>query len=155
MRGYLAIIAAAATLILDQCSKLAVRTHLALGESMPVLDPVLQLTYIENRGAAFGILEGKSLFFVAVTLAVLAFLVVYVYKEASNSRLAAYGTALVVGGALGNLIDRIMKGSVTDMFDLRVWPIFNVADIAVCVGFGLLVIYLLFYSDRKDGAHAD
>ena len=58
----------------------------------------------------------------------------------------SYGAALVVSGALGNMIDRVYKASVTDMFDFRIWPIFNLADIAVCVGFFLLVIYILFES---------
>ena len=81
----------------------------------------------------------------------LAGLVVFAWKYRSASLWLHYGLALVVSGALGNIIDRASKASVTDMFDLRVWSIFNVADIAVCVGFACLVLYLLFDQGEKDG----
>ena len=84
-------------------------------------------------------------------------LLIFVWKESSQSLLLHYGAALVVSGALGNIIDRAMKASVTDMFDFRIWPIFNIADIAVCVGFVLLVLYLFFSSEDKseNNAHSN
>lgn len=153
MRRYLAIFLVVCTLLVDQWSKAWVRGCFSEGESLPLVEPVLHLTYIENQGAAFGIMAGHTLFFVVFTLLVLSALVFYVLKEAYDNRLAITGMSFVVGGALGNLVDRVMKGSVTDMFDLRIWPVFNVADIAVCLGFGLLLVYLIFYSEQRDDSY--
>ena len=124
---------------IDQWSKAVVRSEMSLGQSIPVIPDIFHLTYIENTGVAFGLFSGHT------------GLVVFAWKERSASLWLHYGLALVVSGALGNIIDRASKASVTDMFDLRVWPIFNVADIAVCVGFACLVLYLLFDQGEKDG----
>ena len=129
---------------IDQWSKAVVRSEMSLGQSIPVIPDIFHLTYIENTGVAFGLFSGHTEIFIVVSLVVLAGLVVFAWKERSASLWLHYGLALVVSGALGNIIDRASKASVTDMFDLRVWPIFNVADIAVCVGFACLVLYLLF-----------
>lgn len=136
---------------LDQWSKWLVRRSMTLGESIPVIDSVFHLTYIENEGVAFGLFSGHTSMFVIVSIVVLIGLLVFVWKESSQSWLLHYGTACVVAGALGNIIDRAMKASVTDMFDFRIWPIFNIADIAVCVGFVILVLYLFLSSEDNGG----
>lgn len=136
-------------ILIDQVSKALVRHSMAQGESLPVVQNVFHLTYIENSGVAFGAFSGHTGIFVFVSLLVLAGLVIFVCKEKSSSLLLHYGVAMVIAGAVGNIIDRVMKASVTDMFDFRIWPIFNVADIAVCVGFGLLVLYLFFDQGDK------
>lgn len=132
---------------LDQWSKFLVRSSMTLGESVPIIDSVFHLTYIENEGVAFGMFSGHTTIFVIVSILVLIGLLTFVWKESSQSMLLHYGAALVAAGALGNIIDRAIKASVTDMFDFRIWPIFNVADIAVCIGFCLLVLYLFLSSE--------
>ena len=131
---------------LDQWSKYLVRTSMQMGESIHIIDSIFQITYIENEGVAFGLFSGHSNIFVLVSILVLIGLLIFVWKESSQSLFLHYGAALVESGALGNIIDRAMKASVTDMFDFRIWPIFNIADIAVCVGFVLFVLYLFFSS---------
>ncbi len=142
---------------LDQWSKYLVRASMQMGESIPIIDSIFHLTYIENEGVAFGLFSGHTNIFVLVSILVLIGLLIFVWKESSQSLLLHYGAALVVSGALGNIIDRAMKDSVTDMFDFRIWPIFNIADIAVCVGFVLLVLYLFFSSEDKseNNAHSN
>ena len=142
---------------LDQWSKYLVRASMQMGESIPIIDSIFHLTYIENEGVAFGLFSGHTNIFVLVSILVLIGLLIFVWKESSQSLLLHYGAALVVSGALGNIIDRAMKASVTDMFDFRIWPIFNIADIAVCVGFVLLVLYLFFSSEDKseNNAHSN
>lgn len=142
---------------LDQWSKYLVRASMQMGESIPIIDSIFHLTYIENEGVAFGLFSGHTNIFVLVSILVLIGLLIFVCKESSQSLLLHYGAALVVSGALGNIIDRAMKASVTDMFDFRIWPIFNIADIAVCVGFVLLVLYLFFSSEDKseNNAHSN
>ncbi|MEE0434994.1 MAG: signal peptidase II [Peptococcaceae bacterium] len=136
---------------LDQWSKALVRQQMQLGESIPLIPNVFHLTYIENDGVAFGLFAGHTRLFLVVSLLVLVGLLIFAWKEAKDSLLLHYGVALVVSGALGNIIDRAYKASVTDMFDLRIWPIFNIADIAVCVGIALLVLYVFFDSRDNDG----
>ena len=142
---------------LDQWSKYLVRASMQMGESIPIIDSIFHLTYIENEGVAFGLFSRHTNIFVLVSILVLIGLLIFVWKESSQSLLLHYGAALVVSGALGNIIDRAMKASVTDMFDFRIWPIFNIADIAVCVGFVLLVLYLFFSSEDKseNNAHSN
>ena len=138
-------------LLVDQWSKSVVRHQMTLGQSLPVIQDIFHLTYIENDGVAFGLFSGHTALFAALSCAVLIGLLCFTWHEHSRSCWLHYGSALVVSGALGNIIDRVAKASVTDMFDFRIWPIFNVADIAVCVGFACLLIYILFSSEEKDG----
>ncbi len=138
-------------LLIDQGSKTLVRRTMSLGESIPVIQNIFHLTYIENTGVAFGMFSGHAKVFVVVSLVVLFGLLFFAWKEHARSLLLHYGIAMVIAGALGNDIDRVVKSSVTDMFDCRIWPIFNVADIAVCVGFGLLILYILFDQGEENG----
>ena len=129
--------------LLDQATKYYVVTHFALGESVPVVNNVFHWTFILNPGAAFGMLEGSRWLFVVIALAVIGG-VLYLRKEIEQSGvLACMGAALFTGGAVGNLIDRMLHGVVIDFFDFRIWPIFNVADIAICTGVGLIIWSIL------------
>lgn len=154
MKRILPYLVALIVLGIDQWSKALVRGKMVLGESIPIIPDIFHLTYIENTGVAFGLFSGHTRAFIAVSLVVLVGLAVFAWKERSASVWLHWGLALVVSGALGNIIDRAAKASVTDMFDFRIWPIFNVADIAVCVGFACLVLYLLFDQGEKDGKGA-
>ena len=129
-------------LVLDQASKYYVMNHFALGESLPVIQNVFHLTYIINRGAAFGMLTNQRWFFLAV-----AFVLIIVYgfyrKRVNNGPLSLrVGTALLIAGAIGNGIDRYVLHGVVDFFDFRIWPIFNIADIGICVGVAFVVYHL-------------
>ena len=136
-------------LVLDQASKYYVMNHFALGESLPVIQNVFHLTYIINRGAAFGMLTNQRWFFLAV-----AFVLIIVYgfyrKRVNNGPLSLrVGTALLISGAIGNGIDRYVLHGVVDFFDFRIWPIFNIADIGICVGV-VCVIYYLLTSEHEE-----
>lgn len=139
----------AAVLVLDQWTKSLARTYL-LGpngrgpRSIPLIGEYIRLTYVENRGAAFGLLQDQTAFFILVGLVVIVVIVASYrqIKEPSWSLNLALG--LQMGGAIGNLIDRIRTGYVVDFFDLTFWPVFNVADSAICIGVGLLAWHLLF-----------
>lgn len=133
---------------LDQVSKWLVRDAMDLGQSIPIISSLMSLTYIENRGAAFGIMAGGRVLFIALTFLLLAFLLWYRHQNKHQSLLLEISTGLIIAGALGNLIDRIVKGSVTDFIDFHFFPIFNVADIAVTCGVFLMAVFI-FKDENK------
>ena len=127
-------------IILDQLSKWIVTNFFVHeGHSIVVIPNVFNFTFIYNKGAAFGLLEDKQWFFIIVALLLLC--AVYFFKaEIKRSNVVLqYGVASLLGGAIGNLIDRIFLGKVVDFFDFIIWPIFNIADIAICIGVGLIL----------------
>lgn len=131
------------TFLMDQTSKAIVQSLMFQGESIPVAPPVFYLTYIMNPGAAFGLLAYQTPLFIAVSV-LLAVGILVIYRKIPPERaLTGYGLALVLGGALGNLTDRLRYGEVVDFLDFRVWPIFNLADTAIFIGACLLVWELL------------
>lgn len=133
---------------LDQVSKWLVRDAMDLGQSIPIISSLMSFTYIENRGAAFGIMAGGRVLFIALTFLLLAFLLWYRHQNKHQSLLLEISTGLIIAGALGNLIDRIVKGSVTDFIDFHFFPIFNVADIAVTCGVFLMAVFI-FKDENK------
>lgn len=145
-------------LVLDQVSKYLIRLNFVEGETLKITPQYLWITYVENTGASFSFSLGSDnlnriLFSIITFLACI--LVTYLLLKAKHS-LEQTGFALVLAGALGNLIDRLMKGSVTDFincdfpdFIMQRWPIFNVADSSLVVAIFLLSIYFLFVENRK------
>ncbi|MBR6500366.1 MAG: signal peptidase II [Firmicutes bacterium] len=136
---------------LDWLTKYWIQTSMALNDTIPVIDGIFHITYIHNYGAAFSILQGKQSFLLIVTgiamIAILAYMVIgQIRKKAAPMEL--WSLALILAGGIGNFIDRVRFGYVVDFFDFRIWPIFNVADIAVCCGCGLLVFYVLIWEPR-------
>ena len=129
----------ALVLVLDQLTKWL--THFLLGESYDVIDGIFSITYIENKGAAFGLGEGNAFVFILVAVLV-SVIMIYYYKKQEKNFWLSLGVSLILSGAWGNLIDRVMKSSVTDMFNFHIWPVFNIADIAVCLGCLFLIIYV-------------
>ncbi len=143
----ISIIVIALAVLVDQATKLLVVNTLDLHESLEIIPSVFNFTYIQNRGAAFGMLdEHRWVFMVVSSLAIIAILV-YLFKFAPKNNLLRVGLALVVGGGIGNMIDRVVLGYVVDFldfcaFDFWVW-IFNVADACVCVGAGIIALYFI------------
>lgn len=139
-----------AVVILDQFSKYMVVENMALGESIPIIEEVFHLTYILNPGAAFGMFAHNRLFFIAIAVIVIG-IIIWARREilASPWEVKA-GCGLFLGGAIGNLIDRARQGLVIDFFDFRIWPVFNIADIAICIGVGLIIWNLLKTELKRD-----
>lgn len=139
-----------AVVILDQFSKYIVVENMALGESVPIIEEVFHLTYILNPGAAFGMFAHNRLFFIAIAVIVIG-IIIWARREilASPWEVKA-GCGLFLGGAIGNLIDRARQGLVIDFFDFRIWPVFNIADIAICIGVGLIIWNLLKTELKRD-----
>lgn len=139
-----------AVVILDQFSKYIVVENMALGESIPIIEEVFYLTYILNPGAAFGMFAHNRVFFIAIAVIVIG-IIIWARREilASPWEVKA-GCGLFLGGAIGNLIDRARQGLVIDFFDFRIWPVFNIADIAICIGVGLIIWNLLKTELKRD-----
>lgn len=138
--------------VLDQLVKAVVDRYLALHESRVVVEGLIHLTYVRNRGAAFGILSDaelpyQSVLFSLVSALALLAIAVYAWRLPPASRLPRLALSLVIGGAVGNLIDRIRLGYVIDFVDVfwksYHWPAFNLADSAISVGVVLLVLDIL------------
>lgn len=137
---------AAAVLVIDQITKYLVVSHFNLYESIPLIPGVLNLTYIHNRGAAFGIFQNQTLPFVIITLAALALGVWVLYKRYFDHPLMDWAILLILSGGLGNLIDRVFRhGNVVDFLETAFmqFPVFNIADCAVVIGAGLMILYLI------------
>lgn len=137
---------ALAVFVVDQGLKKVVEGSMSLGESIPLIRGVLHLTYIKNPGGAFGILGGQEGILLLGSAVAVAF-VLWMLLAGEPSRRTTAGCGLILGGAAGNLVDRIFEGEVTDYVDLRVWPIFNAADVAIVLGVALLLLAAL----RPDG----
>lgn len=134
----------------DQLSKLWVRAHLAPGESLLITDR-LSLVNIENTGSAFGLLANQTFLIIIISIAGLLFILLFLHYLSAATTLSIVSISLIMGGAVGNLIDRIRFGCVTDFIYFRLWgdfhwPAFNIADAAITVG-----IFLLIYSFYKSG----
>lgn len=125
--------------IIDQLVKHLVVSTMHLGQSFPVIKGIFHITYVLNPGAAFGMLEHQRWFFIVVALAAVLLGVAFYKKLQQESFLMRSGAGLLLGGAVGNLADRIQSGLVVDFLDFRVWPVFNIADIAICAGAGILI----------------
>src|SRR5574337_89794 len=136
-------------IVLDQIVKMAIVKNLRLSEQKSVINGILSLTHLRNNGAAWSILEGQQWFFVLTTVLVLAVAIWFWLKNLSKNWYAI-GLTLIISGALGNFIDRVRQGYVVDMFQLDFinFPIFNVADILLSIGFVVLFIGILIEKDE-------
>jgi signal peptidase II len=145
--SYLVAIAAAVFAV-DQASKALVKLTVPMGEVIPIIPPVLDLHYITNRGVAFGLFSRFGDVFVPVALVIMTVIIGY-YRSLKGRRLwLRTALALQLGGALGNLLDRLRYGSVVDFLDFHIdaidfhWPVFNLADSAIVIGVGILLVCL-------------
>ena len=135
---------------IDQISKVWALSYLKEMSSIPIIKNVFHLTYVENRGAAFGMLQNNQNIFVIVALTASVFGLYYLHTKKVNI-LSKTGIILIIAGAIGNLIDRVRLGFVVDYFDFRfIWEyVFNVADVFVVVGTIVLCIYIIFFEEEK------
>ena len=129
---------------------LAAERLLPIG-TLPLWDGVFHLTYVENRGAAFGMLQNGRMFFIVATVLVLVLAAIVLRKYYKESQLFKLALAFFTAGAVGNLADRIFRGYVVDFLDFRLinFPVFNIADIFVCVGAILIAVFILFFEDAS------
>jgi len=147
----LALIVTTFVLILDQLSKFYAKAYLRPVGYFPIIQDIFHLTYVENRGAAFGLLQGQRLVFIVLTMLITAAIVYFLMKIPDKAVFLKTGLSLVLGGAIGNLIDRVRLGYVVDMFDFTLinFPVFNIADSSLVVGSILLGYYILFVGDLE------
>ncbi len=146
------ILLLAACIGLDQLLKQWVTTHLELGQSAPLLPGVVRLTRLHNTGAAWSSFSGKTGLLTAVTIVLMAAVVWLVVKKIIRHPLGLTAAMLVLGGGVGNMIDRVFRGYVVDMFNLEFisYPIFNLADCFVVIGVILGAVYYLWFYDKYD-----
>ena len=135
-------------IIIDQIVKVAVRSGFEPRESIDVLGSVFSLTYVQNTGAAFSMMSGATAFLILVPLVAVVCGIWYMERNRDEHWSLYLSLSLVIGGGVSNILDRLIFGFVTDMFDFHFWPVFNVADIAICVGCGILIIYILRYHGK-------
>ncbi len=139
MRNLLIIVCS--IIIADQLSKQLVISMMELGQSVTVIDNFLYLTYVRNPGAAFGMLPYQTAFFIAVTLVVVVLILYYYRFLSEDHRWMRLGLSLQLGGALGNLIDRVTAAYVIDFINFTIWPpVFNLADAAIVIGIGIFLV---------------
>lgn len=136
--------------IVDQWTKYYIQQNMSLGMSIPVIDNIFHITYILNPGAAFGILEHQTVLLV-ITALIIILALLYFYKRIPETlKLLRFGLGLLAGGSIGNVIDRVKTGYVIDFFDFRIWPVFNIADIAIVCGVFLIIWTIVFASKEVD-----
>ena len=135
---------------LDQVFKYMIVSNFELGQTQTLISGVLNLTYIRNEGVAFGMFAGMQWLFIALTVILLALIVIYMFVKRPQSKFFYFTVALIVGGGIGNLIDRIAYGYVVDYLSLTFFqPVCNFADYCITVGVILLAVYLLKKKKKK------
>lgn len=158
----LAVVVAVFGLALDQITKYLVMTNLTLNcTPTPLVPYVLNLTYIHNRGGAWGIFSSHRAILLTLTVLVMAFCVIALVKYCKGKPLLFWSVSLVLSGGIGNMYDRIFRdGNVVDFLQFGFWtdfPVFNIADIFVCIGAGLMMLYFVIdiVKDYKSGDKSD
>ncbi|SFA38765.1 signal peptidase II Aspartic peptidase. MEROPS family A08 [Anoxybacillus pushchinoensis] len=142
-------------ILLDQWTKWLVVRYMELGESIPIIENVLYMTSHRNRGAAWGMLQGQFWLFYIVTVVVVVGIVIYIQRLQPTQRLFGVALGLMLGGALGNFIDRVFRKEVVDFIHVYIFsysfPIFNVADAALTIGVALMFIYTWIEEKQRKG----
>lgn len=141
-------------IIIDQVSKIIVVNNLTNNKSIEVIKSFFYLTYTNNKGAAFSILTGRRILLILVALVVIGVLIYYVRKNKIEGKVNKIALSLVIGGSIGNLIDRILRGAVIDFIDVKIFgynfPIFNLADTFIVIGVFLLIIEMFRKEHKND-----
>jgi signal peptidase II len=132
---------------LDQVSKFFIKANMNLGQSIPD-EGLFRITYSTNEGMVFGLFANQTFLITLTAIVGIAAIIIYSRYPMFNHALVRVALGLMLGGAIGNLIDRIRLGEVTDFIDVGAWPVFNLADSAVVVGVVLVIFYLLFVQGK-------
>lgn len=146
---------------LDQLTKYLIVKKMELGESIEVIEDFLYITSHRNRGAAWGILEGQMWFFYIVTVVVIIGIIYYIQKAAKGKMLFGVSLGFMLGGAIGNFIDRVFRNEVVDFVNTYIFgydfPVFNIADSALVIGVAMLMIQMLLEERalKKEKAHGE
>lgn len=142
-------------LVIDIISKLLISNLMYVGQSIKIIKDFFNITYVRNTGAAWSILSGKTWLLIIVSLIIIALIVFYIYKNKPKTKIEKISYSMIIGGAIGNLIDRIIYGYVVDFLDFNIfgydYPIFNLADSFILIGVILLVIYTWRCKDGNQG----
>ena len=155
-----AVLGGLAILVIDELTKYFIISNFSLGQSADFIKGLIDIVYIHNEGAAWGMLSGKTWILVAFTTVAMGFCGYLLWKYGRENKLMLTGLSLVVSGGIGNLIDRIFRnGKVIDFLHFEFWPefpVFNVADCAIVVGVGFLMLYFVMdtineYKSKKSG----
>lgn len=145
-------------IILDQVTKYIIVKTMDVGDSIPVIGDILKITSHRNHGAAWGMLQNQMVFFYIITVIVLVALIYFYIKEAANHLLMQTGLMLIFAGAIGNFIDRLLRGNVVDFIDTKIinydFPIFNVADSCLTIGVFIL-LYELLFNQKEEKQHGN
>mgnify|MGYP001257057597 CR=1 FL=1 len=138
-----------AVLIADQLSKFVIVNNLYIGESIP-REGLLRITYVMNSGSAFSVFSGHPAFFVFASVVAISVLLLFYSYQSTSGPWLKISLGLQMGGAIGNLIDRIRFGAVVDFIDFGWWPVFNLADSFIVVGLSILIFILLFHRPKNE-----
>lgn len=142
------------TFVLDVVIKLIITNNLSYNQSVVVINNFFNITLVKNTGGAFSLFSGKVFYLIIISVFILFMIIYYIYKNKINDNLTLIGFALLLGGAMGNLFDRIYYGYVVDYLDFKFlgmnFPIFNMADVCIVVSCLLLFFLGVFYDNRKD-----
>ena len=150
IQNNLALGLVAVTIILvERFVKFYVTENLFMYESIPVLDNILMITRIENTGAGFGMLSGQNWLFI-ISACIVLLMIVYFYDHIIYDRLLVFATAFILGGTVGNMMDRVFFGRVIDYIDLSFWPTFNLSDASLVVGISLLIYYIYLWRNEPE-----
>lgn len=159
----LAILVTFAVVIIDQIAKFLINYNMKIYDSVQVIPGILNFTYIKNKGAAWGIFADKRWIFLVFSAIAILLMIYILLKYRNGSKFMIVALSLALGGGIGNMIDRlffgekIFDGAVIDFIEAVFidFPIFNIADCCVCVGMGLLVVYLLFFDGKNKRSQSD
>ncbi len=132
-------------IILDQITKYLVLAKISVGESIPIIQGIFHLTSVQNTGIAFGLFKNANMLFTISAILIVGLVLYYLAQVKANEKMLQICLGMLLGGAIGNLIDRISLGFVVDFLDFRIWPVFNVADSAIT----LSIIGLFFLLWKK------
>jgi len=130
-------------LVIDQVIKYFIHSSMYLGQSIPLLNGFVQLTYVRNTGAAFSLFLGFSPYLIVVGIAAVAAIIYFHFRSAKKDYYLQTALAFILGGSLGNLLDRILRSYVVDYIDFKFFPVFNLADIMINIGVLLIIIRLI------------
>lgn len=140
---------AAIVFVLDRISKIILVKKLFPDESFVIFDKIFSITYVKNTGSAFGLFPGATNFFVWISVFAVILIVIFLLRLKKEDFFVKFCLALIMGGALGNLFDRLTLGYVIDFIDFKIWPVFNLADSSISIGCLLLVFKMFLPASKK------